>query len=100
MSQLVDLYLRTQKLRPTQARAIPDQEVNFFDRTDAFQKGWTNGQDRGSPTSWRDAALQFYNTELRDIVIPESFSKLENEIELNRWNPDVPFYTPGQPVDA
>lgn len=96
MSQLVDLYNRSQKLRPVQARTIPGQAVNFFDRQTEFQEGWTNNQKKGDPTSWTSKALEYYDEELAQMVVPESFIRHEQGIPLNRWNPRTRYYVPGR----
>jgi hypothetical protein len=96
MSQLVDIYNRSQRLRPKQAREIPERTVDFFDRQGNFQQGWTNNQKKGDPTSWTDKALGYYDTELNEMVVPESFVRHEQEIPLNRWNPKIKYYVPGR----
>lgn len=96
MSQLVDLYNRSQKLRPVQAKQIPGLEVDYFDRQHDFQEGWTNFQKKGDPTSWKEHALKYYSDELSTMVIPESFVRHEQGIPLNQWNPEQKYYVPGR----
>ena len=96
MSQLVDIYNRSTKLRPVEAKKIPDQETDYFDRNHDFQDGWTNFQKKGDPTSWTSNALQYYDNELDSMVIPESFVRHESGIPLNQWNPTIGYYQPGQ----
>jgi len=96
MSQLVDIYNRSNKLRPVQAKQIPDMTVDYFDRQHDFQEGWTNFQKKGDPTSWKENALQYYDNELNSMVIPESFVRHESGIPLNQWNPTTRYYQPGQ----
>jgi hypothetical protein len=100
MSQLVDIYTRSTKLRPMQAKQIPGLAVNFVDRENKFQNGWTNNQRKGDPTSWSIQALNYYDTELKEMVIPESFVPAEQGIPLNQWNPKRRYYTPGQGPDG
>lgn len=96
MSQLVEIYNRSTKLRATQARQIPELAVNYFDRDKNFQEGWTNQQKKGDPTSWTDGALGYYDTELAEMVTPESFVRHEQGIPLNQWNPKTKYYVPGR----
>lgn len=96
MSQLVDIYNRSTKLRATQAKQIPDQAVDFFDRQGNFQSGWTNNQKKGDPTAWTENALAHYDTELTEMVTPDSFIRHEQGIVLNQWNPKAKYYVPGR----
>ena len=96
MSQLVDIYNRSTKLRAEQAKQIPGLEVDFFDRQKEFQSGWTNNQKKGDPTAWTENALGHYNTELAEMVTPESFVRHEEGIQLNQWNPRQKYYVPGR----
>lgn len=96
MSQLVDIYERSSKLRAVQAKEIPDRAVDFFDRQHEFQDGWSNFQKKGDPTSWTGGALAYYDKELSDMVIPESFIRHEQGIPLNQWNPVQKYYVPGR----
>lgn len=100
MSQLVDIYNRSNKLRPVQAKQIPGQTVDYFDRQHEFQTGWTNFQKKGDPTSWLEKALQYYDDELNSMVVPESFVRHESGIPLNQWNPIKKYYEPGQQPDS
>ena len=99
MSDLVDIYNRSTKPRPTEAKQIPGREVNFIDRDNTWQKGWTNFQKKGGGTSWTDAALNYFDYLATHITIPESFNRIESEIPLNRWNSKSQYYKPGQPQD-
>ena len=96
MSQLVDIYNRSTKLRAEQAKGIPEQKVDFFDRQHKFQEGWTNNQKKGDPTSWSEGALAYYDDELKDMVTPNSFIRHETGIPLNQWNPKIKYFVPGR----
>lgn len=96
MSQLVDIYNRSKKLQVVQAKEIPSAAVNFFDRENKFQRGWTNNQRRGDETAWTDTALKYYDTELSNMVTPQSFVRHEEGIPLNQWNPKKKYYNPGR----
>jgi hypothetical protein len=96
MSQLVDIYNRSTKLRASQAKEIPDRTVDFFDRQGNFQEGWTNNQKKGDPTAWTENALGYYDTELTEMVTPDSFVRHENGIPLNQWNPKTKYFVPGR----
>ena len=94
MSNLVDLYNKTDKLRPADSRErIPREETNFFDVTNENAKGFTTDQEKLSPTQFTDKAQDQYNTEKAELTPPESFN---NEFPLHRFTPENPFFTPGE----
>ena len=97
MSQLVDLFNNSNKPRVTQARQIPGLAVNFIDQTNTFQDEFKNELKPGDPTTYTSRALKYYNEELKNMVIPESFVRSEPDIPLNRYNPDQGYYAPGSP---
>lgn len=96
MSDMEDRYLTSQKLRPVQAKQIPNNPVNHFDQNSEFQEGFTTMQRKGDATTFTAKALEHYDDELRTVVIPDGFSQLEDGIPLHRWNPSKKYYTPGQ----
>lgn len=96
MSQLLDLYQKSQKLRPTQAREIPNREVNAIDQQNEFAVGWKNGQKNGDPTLFTKKSLEYYDQELKDMIIPTSFVRHDQDIPLNQWNPKTKYYVPGR----
>lgn len=94
MSNLIDLYNTSDKLRPLQSRTqIPLGETDFFDREHVHADGFNVGQKKLSPTKFTTEGLDGYNTEKNDLVPPESFSPTE---PLHRYTPENPFYDPGQ----
>ncbi len=101
MSQLEDLYNKSAKNNLVQARIIPQQAVNFVDRQNTFQKEFTLNKDTTlGVTDYTDKAQQYYNTELSNMVTPQSFVKQGDPtepIDLNRYNPDSGYYNPGAP---
>jgi hypothetical protein len=97
MSDLVDIYNRSTKPRPMEAKQIPGLEVNYIDRENRWSVGWTNFQRRGSGTTWTDEALNYFDYISTHLSIPESFNRIESEIPLNRWNSQNSYYKPGQP---
>jgi len=95
MSQLVDLYNSTKKLRPMEARTlIPGGGTDFFDRDHKFAEGFTVGRDQLSPTEFTEAAQQEYNTEKANFVPPLSY---DPATPLHRYTPETPFAPAGQP---
>lgn len=96
MSDLLKLYEKTNKLRPTQSKQIPELAVNMFDVTGQYQEGFTTFEKAGDPTNFTDKALKHYDTERSQIVIPTNFVPTEQGISLSRWNPDSPYFTTGQ----
>jgi cyclophilin family peptidyl-prolyl cis-trans isomerase len=102
MSQLKDLYEKSQKNNLVQARIIPKQAVNFVDQTNEFQKEFTTDRRPGGSTDYTEKALGYYDNERTGMVIPNSFIKQgdpTSAIELNRYSPadGQSYYVPGQP---
>jgi len=96
MSQLLDLFQKSTKPRPAASRLIPTQAVNFFDRTGDIQPGFVPFEPLRK-TEYTDKALQYYNIERADMVIPASFQPVEPGFNLGRFSPDAPYYVPGTP---
>ena len=94
MSNLVDLYNTSDKLRPKQSREqIPGGAVDFFDREHKVADGFTVGDKKGDPTKFV-AAPHAYEDQVNDLVPPESFNA---SLPLHRYTPTTPFYNPGAP---
>ena len=101
MSQLKDLYEKSEKNTVKQARTIPKQAVNFVDQTNEFQTEFTPDRKAGGATDYTDKALNYYGNERTGMVIPPTFVKQGDPalaIELNRYSPDKDksYYVPGQ----
>lgn len=96
MSQLLDLFNSSTKPRPAASRLIPTQAVHFFDRTGDIQPGFVPFEPLRK-TEYTDKALQFYNTERADMVVPASFQPVSPGVPLDRFSPDAPYYKPGEP---
>lgn len=96
MSNILDLYQKSAKNRVKEARSIPDQAVNFIDRDNTFQEGWTNNQSLRK-TTFTDSAMQHYDEERKQMVTPESFQPVEDGVPLNRYAPGQGYYNPGAP---
>lgn len=96
MSDLLNLYLKTTKARVKEARSIPALATDFFDTTDQFQDGFSTFEKKGDLTHFTLNALDQYNTERKEIVIPDSFVPIEEGVDLSRWTPVHPYYTTGQ----
>jgi hypothetical protein len=94
MPDLVDIYLRSQKPRPVEAKQIPDREVNFIDVPNDFQVGFNTYQQL-KDTRYTPRGLQFYGEERAGMVIPESFNPIEEFIQLHRYQPGEGYYVPG-----
>lgn len=102
MSQLTDLYEKSDKNNVKQARVIPKQEVNFVDQTNEFQSEFKAGRTQGAATDYTEKALDYYDAERTGMVVPPSFVKQGDPsvaIELNRYSPDADksYYKPGAP---
>ena len=95
MSNLVDLYNKTEKLRPQDSRErIPLEETNFFDETNQDAKGFTVDQKKLSPTQYTEQAQDKYNTEKDELTPPDTYN---NEFPLHRYTPENAFHRPGEP---
>lgn len=95
MSNLVDLYNSTKKLRPVESRTlIPGGGTDFFDRDHKFAGGFTVGRDKLSPTEFTQAAQDEYTTERNNLVPPQSY---DPATPLHRYTPETPFSPIGQP---
>lgn len=99
MADAVDMltrFLNSTKPRVKQALQIPGLATDFFDVTGQFQPGgFKIGETSSSPTQFDDLALQYYNTEVKNIVIPTNFAPTDQGINLNRWTPDKKYTVPG-----
>ena len=94
MSNLLDLYNKTDKLRPADSRdRIPLEETNFFDETSQDADGFTVDQKQLSPTLYTAKAQDKYNTEKNELTPPDSF---DNTFPLHRYTPENAFYRPGE----
>jgi capsid protein len=92
---LEQIYLRSQKPRPTEAKQIPELAVNFVDRENTFHVGWGNFQEL-KVTAYTPRALDYYEEKLLNMVVPESWNPIENGIQLNRWRRSEGYYRPGE----
>lgn len=99
MADAVDMltrFLTSTKPRPKQAQQIPGLQTDFFDVNGQFQPGgFRIGETSSSPTQFDNDALQYYNTEVKKIVIPTNFQPTDQGINLNRWTPDNQYSVPG-----
>lgn len=94
MSQLVDLYKSSTKPHVADARQIPKEATDFFDREHKDSVGFTPGLKKGDPTQFTEKGLDEYTTEVNDLTPPESFDPKQ---PLHRYTPVTPFFNPGQP---
>lgn len=95
MSDILNLYNNSGKIRVVQSRAIPGNKVNYFDVNSDFQSQFETFQQL-KHSSYTSRAMDYYTTERENIVIPESFVPTETGINLHRWVPGDGYYTPGQ----
>jgi hypothetical protein len=84
-------YNESTKLRPQQAKQIPDLAVNFIDQNNEFADGFTTGLKKGDPTKFTGKALGYYDDELRQVTVPDGFLPTEQGIALNRWSPKTKY---------
>ncbi len=97
MSDILNLYNSSGKIRVVQARTIPGNKVNYFDVNSEFQSQFETFQPQ-KQSSFTERAMDYYTNERENIVIPESFVPTETGINLHRWVPGDGYYTPGQHV--
>jgi hypothetical protein len=92
---LLTRFLNSKALHVAQARQIPGLAVNFIDIQNTYQNEWQNFLKVGSPTTFTNKALNYYFTELNNLVPPADFVQTEPDIPLNQWNSKQTYYTPG-----
>lgn len=99
ITSLLDIYNASTALRPTQAKQTGPNglAVNFFDTTNTFAAGFTDGLTIGSDSQFTSLALNYFDTELKNMVIPASFVRIDPSIPLQRYNetPAGQYYIPG-----
>lgn len=99
MSDLVELYNTSQKPRVVDARTIPQAVVNFVDQINAWQNEYATNRKPGDSSAFTEKAVEYYDEELKTMVIPPSFvpqGDATQPIPLNRYSPNTPFYNPGR----
>jgi len=94
MSQLVDLYEKSDKPRVAEARQIPHKETDMFDREHEFANGFKTGKQQLSPSDYTEKGLDQYSEEKSELTPPPSFNSSE---PLHRYTPENSFYNPGAP---
>lgn len=97
MSDLLKRYEETKKPKTSEARKIPALVTDFFDRTLVWAKGFTTFEKKGNTTNFTDAALNNFDKQQAEIVLPTNFIPTEQGINLHRWSVVNSYYKPGQP---
>jgi hypothetical protein len=95
MSDLLKRFEESVKNQIIEVRKIPQLVVNFFDRDSKYQEGFTTFDTPGMPTKFTDTALDQYNAERKQVVLPSNYTPLEPDIPLNRWSPEKKYNSPG-----
>ncbi len=95
---MLQRYEASAKLRPAQAKQIPGNPVNMIDQDNKFQEGFSVNMTKGAGTKYTAEAMEWYDEELKTIVVPEGFTPTEEGVTLNRWSPTKKYYTPGEHV--
>jgi hypothetical protein len=96
MSELLKRYEESNKPRPAKAKEIPEVKTDFFDTNAQYTEGFTTFEKKGNPTRFNTTALDHYNTERKEVVIPSNFTPTEQGIDLGRWSPEKPYHQTGQ----
>jgi len=92
---LKERYETSQKQRVTEAREIPGQETDFFDRQGTVSDGFVTGKEKGDPTDFReDVITQEYEKKVSELSPPESFDPQQ---PLHRYNPKNRYGEDGRP---
>jgi hypothetical protein len=97
MSDMEKRYNESKAPRVAEARQIPKLAVDFVDMQDQWQKGWTNDQKKGDPTTFTTKALDYYNTEVKNISVPDGYQPIEQGVQINRYTPEKKYFVPGAP---
>jgi len=93
---MVTRYNQSDKPRVVQSHQIPGLAVKYFDVNGKFMAGgFKEFETQNEPSQFTPNALNYYDTELKQMVTPQSFVPLENGITLNRWTPDNKYNVPG-----
>lgn len=97
ITSLLDIYNNSTALRPTQAKQTGPNglAVNFFDTTNTFAAGFTDGLQPNSDTQFTSLALNYFDTELKNMVIPVSFVRVDPAIPLQEYSETLKYFTPG-----
>lgn len=95
----MDLLARFQasnKPRPAEARQIPGLAVNYVDQNNEFSEGF-NTFPVTKETKLTQKSLNYFDEERSQIEVPDSFTKTEDDISLDRYSQAEPYYVPGTP---
>jgi len=85
-------YLNSNAPTVVQARQIPGLAVHFFDLNSTYETGgFKLNETVGEPTQFTAAALDEYDTEQKNKLIPQSFVPIEAGVPLNRWTSGNPY---------
>jgi hypothetical protein len=98
MSDILKRYETSDSPRVKEARAIPGNEVNFFDRENKIQKEFDNfavERDKTRTTTFTTDALNSFDKRVQNFTIPQSFTPVAPDVPLNRWTPNNKYYNPG-----
>jgi hypothetical protein len=87
MSAIEDLYNKSKAPGVVDARAIPDQTVNFIDVNNEFSTEFKTEEKTLDPTHFTDKALNHFDTEIKQLTSPDG--------SLQRWTPSAPYGVPG-----
>lgn len=92
---LKERYETSQKQRPSEARGIPGQKTDFFDREHTVGKGFVPNKKKGDPTDFDEEVISTeYEKEVNELTPPESFNPNE---PLHQYNPTNKYGDPGRP---
>jgi hypothetical protein len=96
MADILKMYNNSTSKVVQSAKQIPTQAVHFFDRNEQVNKGGFELESANKPgqTNFTDDALNYFNTELNNLVVPQGFIG-----PLDRYNPNNPYDANGSPMD-
>lgn len=94
---LKERYEASVKQRPEEARGIPKQKVDYFDRQHEVSRGFIPGKKKGDPTDYKEKVIRSkYEKLVEDYTPPESYNP---EDPSHRYDPKNKYGDPGRPQD-
>lgn len=95
MSDMIKRYEESKKPRLQDAKQIPNLATNYFDPHSKFAEGFTTFQKKGEPTKFSALAQKYFDTEYKEITLPDGYTPVEQGVNAHRWVPGKGYYVPG-----
>lgn len=94
---LIDVYNNSKTPTLKDAKTIPSEETDFFDRQHTFSDGFTTELKSGDPSQFKDKALNYFDTLEKNFVAPTNFVPLADAPGLDAWTSQNPYGQSGAP---